>query len=160
MASIRCELNGTFVGEKGRKGQENDDDLLQHVPAKIGYSGEEHVKTYFTDFIKAETEDGDDVDMESGGKATDVLTTALRGRPLKGCQVDIPEGYNALVLQTGRSHGGSLGERTEAAQMRVVQKLDKITAWNYDSDPTNPGGNTVSRALQWIQLAKVLHSED
>ena len=70
-----------------------------------------------------------------------------------GHSVPMPDGYKALVMQT--ESGDRLSERSEL-KSRLVKTLSQMTVWNYDAS----GDNHITKALQWTQLAELMHSED
>ena len=77
------------------------------MPPKIG--------TYFTKFIQKNEEKG-------------CLEASLRGRPLEGEILQLPEGYEAAVIQAVGSDGDTF---------REVKRVQQVTYWNYDKVQPN-----------------------
>ena len=109
------------------------DHEVQFIPAKIHHDGGQEVKTghadslihlwsyhfiilppkigtYFTKFIQKNEEKG-------------CLEASLRGRPLEGEILQLPEGYEAAVIQAVGSDGDTF---------REVKRVQQVTYWNYD----------------------------
>jgi hypothetical protein len=71
---------------------------VQYVPASIAHNGTEEIDTYFNPFIRKSAE-------------KECLEATLRGRPLEGEILRLPEGFEAAVVQAGRGDGiGAGGE--------------------------------------------------
>ena len=68
------------------------------------------IGTYFTKFIRKSEEKG-------------CLEASLRGRPLEGEILKLPEGYEAAVIQAVGSDGETF---------REVKRVKQLTYWNYD----------------------------
>ena len=68
------------------------------------------IGTYFTKFIRKNEEKG-------------CLEASLRGRPLEGEILHLPEGYEATVIQAVGSEGDNF---------REVKRVRQVTYWNYD----------------------------
>ena len=128
---------------------------LQFIPAEIRHNGPAEIKTYFGNFIVAKREDSSPEGLE-GDKSTKLEAT-LRGRPLDGEIIKMPEGFKAVVFQAGgeTALGGDSAEKTET--MRAIKKLDRFTYWNYDKRPSKE--DKFRQALQFVDLAKVMHEE-
>lgn len=105
------------------------------VPVALDYSGEAKVDTYFSP----------EPSRSSAGEP--ILTASLRGRALKGKEVELPEGVVALVLRSDRPEGEE-GE----AQVTCVSSSARVVSWNHDSEPTS--WDPLPRALDWIPLAR------
>jgi hypothetical protein len=114
MTSIVCKVDSRLKAERNEQDQQRHS--LQFVPAKIEFNGAEKIGPFFNDFIK---------DNQDGS-----FSTALRGRPLTGHSVPMPDGYKALVMQT--ESGDRLSERSEL-KSRLVKTLSQMTVWNYDA---------------------------
>ena len=68
------------------------------------------IGTYFTKFIRKNDEKG-------------CLEVSLRGRPLEGEVLALPDGYEAAVVQAVGSNGDTF---------REVKRVRELTYWNYD----------------------------
>ena len=124
---------------------------LQFIPADIRHNGPAEIQTYFGNFIVDKSQHSTDKDQ------TGHLEATLRGRPLDGEVLKMPEGFKAVVFQAGGevSLGGDSTEKTET--MRAIKKLDEFTYWNYDKKPS--GEDKFRQALQFVDLAKVMHED-
>merc|ERR1712039_510554 len=91
------------------------------------------IGTYFTKFIRKSGEKG-------------CLEASLRGRPLEGEILKLPEGYEAAVIQAAGSDGNTF---------REVKRVKQLTYWNYDKVPSD--SDQFKKAVQWLKIADVMH---
>ncbi|XP_017050003.1 uncharacterized protein LOC108094073 [Drosophila ficusphila] len=112
---------------------------LHYLPAKIDGDGEANVEQYFNNYTREATEFG------SG-----VVTNALRGYPLVGEQLKVPEGYRGLVLQETEKPISESYDR----QLRLTGVFDEFTYWNYDKVPSN--SDAYRQALLLVDVTKAL----
>ena len=70
------------------------------------------------------------------------MEASFRGRPLKGCEVRVPQGYSAAVIGQKGDHVTCLGH------------FDGFVHWTLDNPPT--ADSRLVKALQWIELAEVV----
>ncbi|KAL1518195.1 hypothetical protein ABEB36_001856 [Hypothenemus hampei] len=111
---------------------------VQSVPFKIDADCDAPVRKYFQPFVQ-KTENN-------------VLTASFRGYPLKGTKIQLPEGYQGMVLHE------SLKPDFEKLQDRhffVVNKFEELTFWNWDKIPSK--NDVFLKALDWIDIAEALH---
>ncbi len=137
------------VGKSSETAEEkppSQDHALQYIPASVDFNGKEEVDVYFTNFIRTKT-DG------AGLEAT------LRGRPLDGEALRLPDGHEAVVMQAVGGGGISEdGHEDSQRSYRAVKKTTEITYWNYDKAPSDD--DQFKKALHWMKLAKVMHEEE
>lgn len=74
------------------------------------------------------------------------MTASLRGRPLRGARLNLPESYRGVVM---RETEGLAGERT------IKSEFSSICYWNLDATPTE--GDKYPQCVQWIQVADTIH---
>lgn len=72
-----------------------------------------------------------------------ILTASFRGRPLQGKKVDLPEGYKGQVIINNSD------------KTKTIKGFKDFYYWNWDEIPSKD--DKVVKALQWIELAKVMH---
>ncbi|XP_017027603.1 ribonuclease H2 subunit C [Drosophila kikkawai] len=112
---------------------------LHYLPAKVDGDGEANVEEYFNNYTREAAEFG-----------TGVLTNALRGYPLMGERLKVPEGYRGLVLQETDKPLSESSDR----QLRLTGVFDEFTYWNYDKVPSN--GDAYRQALVMADVAQAL----
>lgn len=138
--------------------EKSDCDSVQcHLmPCRIEYKGSTALaKEYFWPTIRTINEGGDDQQgRDSTGDylrktravssvANPILVASFRGRPLQGKKLNLPDGYEGSVVSTENSK-------------KHAKKFKSFTYWNWDEIPTND--DAVVKALQWIDVAKAIHS--
>lgn len=112
-------------------------------------------KEYFVPLIKRKKDKSEEVwDEVDGDKKTvatnkdlpleSLFTASFRGRPLEGCQVQLPEGYKCVAA--------SKEPKSEAGG-----EFNKFTYWNWDKQPDKE--DSIQRAFQWIAVAKAIHDD-
>ncbi|XP_016976450.1 uncharacterized protein LOC108042619 [Drosophila rhopaloa] len=112
---------------------------LHYLPAKIDGDGEANVEQYFNNYTREATECGNGI-----------LTNSLRGYPLVGEQLKVPEQYRGLVLQeTEKSINKSIDR-----QLRLTGVFEEFTYWNYDKVPSN--GDAYRQALLMADVGQAL----
>jgi ribonuclease H2 subunit C len=112
---------------------------VQYLPYTIQTSGTTEVEDRFNKFTETDT-------------TTSVLTNSLRGYPLEGKVMSLPTGYTGLVVE-----GGKAGLTSQDRDMRATASFKEMTYWNYDRVPGE--GDNYQQAMQWVEVAKVLHGE-
>ncbi|KAJ8959366.1 hypothetical protein NQ318_022052 [Aromia moschata] len=132
MATIHIQ-GGTNVTDYCRKNSK-----IQSVPFKIHADCDAKVTKYFDDYVKTNN-DG-------------ILEGSFRGYPLRGKQINIPEGYVGLVLHESIKPPREKDER----KFYVVNHFSEITFWNWNKTPSD--NDSIMQALQWIDVADALHS--
>lgn len=99
--------------------------LVQSLPCKIHYNGNAKVKEYFETTI--EKKDGE-------------LTANLRGRPLRGVEINLPEGINGYILNDN---------------WKTIKNFKTIQNWVLDKDPKDE--LVMNGILNWMELSDVIH---
>uniref|UniRef100_A0A182IRE6 Uncharacterized protein n=1 Tax=Anopheles atroparvus TaxID=41427 RepID=A0A182IRE6_ANOAO len=112
---------------------------LHYIPATIGGDGPANLEKFFTPYTET----------LPGG----ILQNALRGYPLLGKQTTLPEGYTGVIFQETKKPLSSEDDRT----LTFGGAFREFTYWNYDRNPTR--NDPYEKALNWLQLAEVLHSD-
>lgn len=111
---------------------------VQSVPFKIHADCDAKVSKYFDNYVKCSDENN--------------LVTSFRGYPLKGANIELPEEYVGLMLHETIRPTREKDER----KFYVVGEFSEITYWNWDKVPSS--NDPFAQALQWIDVAEVLHS--
>lgn len=111
---------------------------VQFMPFSVKYDGETEIKERFTRFTEENT-------------TKKCLENSVRGYPLEGSVLSVPEAYTGIVVETSRE-GLDPDQEKEG---RVTSTFNSFTYWNYDRVPG--GGDAYQQALQWIQVAAALH---
>lgn len=75
------------------------------------------------------------------------LEASFRGRLLRGRTIEL-DGYRGVILQ--RQKG------SECEAWSVGSGFNKFTYWNHDVHPTE--NDAIQRALEWLPLARFLHT--
>ncbi|XP_023304182.2 ribonuclease H2 subunit C [Lucilia cuprina] len=127
--SITLEINNKQLNS-------NDNQLnLHYLPAKIQGDGPANVEKYFNPYTH---------------KDQGILSNALRGYPLQGEILKVPEGFKGLVVQETRK---PLDEEADRL-LRIKGSFEEFTYWNYDKIPSVADG--YKQALQILRLAEEL----
>ncbi|KAJ8922456.1 hypothetical protein NQ315_004403 [Exocentrus adspersus] len=132
MASIRIQTGKHQIQDNSK------DSNVQSLPCRIHADCDASVAQYFDNYVKTK-EDG-------------TLSGSFRGYPLRGKKVQVPEGYSGLVLHESSRPSDDKEERT----FHVAGKFEEMTFWNWDK--ATGDGDGITRALEWIEIAKALHS--
>ncbi|KAH8257979.1 hypothetical protein KR038_003615 [Drosophila bunnanda] len=112
---------------------------LHYLPAKVDGDGEANVQEYFNNYTREASEYG-----------TGILTNALRGYPLVGERLKVPDGFQGLVLQETNKPLSESSDR----QLRLTGVFEEFTYWNYDKVPSN--GDAYRQALIMADVAQAL----
>lgn len=81
------------------------------------------------------------------------LTARLRGFPLKGSRMKVPEGYSGVVLKEAQAVEAGDGGRV----VRGVARFDTFTFWNWDRQPSR--SDKYQQALDWLEVASVVSGD-
>lgn len=76
-----------------------------------------------------------------------VQINALRGYPLKGVELKLPENLQGIVLRENEQLQIEGAER----DLKFGGKFDSFTYWNYDKNPSD--NDAYKKALHWIKVA-------
>ncbi|XP_062559611.1 uncharacterized protein LOC134224291 [Armigeres subalbatus] len=110
---------------------------LQYIPATIRGDGPAKVEQYFDSYTE-KLEDN-------------TLANALRGYPLRGKRIDLPENYCGVIFQETSKPLSSEEERN----FSFAGAFKEFTYWNYDKIPSK--NDAFEKALDWMELSSVLH---
>ncbi|XP_048732781.2 ribonuclease H2 subunit C-like [Ostrea edulis] len=117
------------------------DSSVHFFPCEIKYNGEAEVSRYFETSIKKCKED-----------EKDTCTAVFRGRLLNGKIENVPSGYTGIIMKEPRRPFSEEDERN----VTITHNFDKFHYWNLDKKPS--ADDRYSQMLDWIDLAKTLHS--
>ena len=79
-----------------------------------------------------------------------VAEASFRGYPLQGLEVQLPEGYQGVVVEEIKKH---LPEDLEK-NASITKKFNSLTYWNWDCFPTK--NDPYANISDWIDLSKVV----
>ncbi|XP_046752014.1 ribonuclease H2 subunit C [Diprion similis] len=114
--------------------------VLHLMPCDIHGDEPALVSSYFTPYIRR--------------KDDEHLTTSFRGYPLQGKTITLPKGYTGLVLHENKNAESESLDRN----LFATGKFTQFTYWNYDKLPSK--NDAVVAALEWIDIAEALHSNE
>uniref|UniRef100_A0A023FR30 Putative ribonuclease h2 non-catalytic subunit n=1 Tax=Amblyomma cajennense TaxID=34607 RepID=A0A023FR30_AMBCJ len=100
----------------------------------INYRGKANVPAYFSHHVEP-------IEGEPGN-----FKSRLRGRPLRGRQLALPDGYSGIVARSAATEFGG-------RELYVSGKFDKITAWNWSSPMSEEKYRQMN---EWAAVAEVL----
>ncbi|XP_058053501.1 ribonuclease H2 subunit C [Anopheles bellator] len=112
---------------------------LHYLPATIDGDGPANVEKFFTPYT-TECQDG-------------TVQNALRGYPLQGKAMALPAGHTGVILQETKKPLSDDEDRN----LTFAGAFRDFTYWNYDRNPSR--NDPLAKALNWLQLSEVLHSE-
>ena len=112
---------------------------IQYIPCSINYTGETQISDRFNQFTSENLDKGS-------------LSNSLRGFPLDGKTMKLPEGFTGLVVESGKT---GLTKQNKSA--RVSSSFKEMRVWNYDKVPRD--SDSWQQALNWTKVAHVLHSD-
>ena len=112
---------------------------IQYMPCYINYTGETQITDRFNQFTSENVRKGS-------------LSNSLRGFPLDGKTVRLPDGFTGLVVESSKA---GLTKQDKSARVNVSFK--EMRVWNYDKVPGD--SDSWQQALNWTKVADVLHSD-
>ncbi|KAG5671498.1 hypothetical protein PVAND_001692 [Polypedilum vanderplanki] len=118
--------------------ESKDETKVHFIPASVNSNGIIKIDEYFNNYT-----------IEENG----VLINALRGYPLKGVEINVPENMQGLILKENEKLQIEESDRV----LKFGGKFDKFTYWNYDKNPSE--NDAYKKALHYIKIAEALHSE-
>lgn len=77
-------------------------------------------------------------------------TNALRGYPLKGVDVKLPEGLQGIVFHEQEKLQIEGADR----ELKFGGKFNEFTYWNYDKNPSE--NDTYKKALHWLAVSEAV----
>ncbi|KAM9795497.1 ribonuclease H2 subunit C [Neosynchiropus ocellatus] len=111
-------------------------DPVHLIPCEIEHDGQAQVSQFFSAAIKDRKHE---------------KTVSLRGRGLRGQELNCPEGYSGLVLKEINKPGSDQEDRT----LKVSSVFNKLTYWNMETPPNSD--DAVVMAMDWPELAEAIH---
>ncbi|CAL8107779.1 unnamed protein product [Calicophoron daubneyi] len=121
--------------------------MIAHwLPCKIDADGVEANVQSFFDTSQRST-------SPNGFNGNPVISSSLRGRPIKGIKLQLPDGYEHVIANSS----GQMIE-DEPGSISIGTKIDEVFLWNLSTEPS--ASDKIPSALLWLQLADVLHSRD
>ncbi|XP_054155113.1 uncharacterized protein LOC128953634 [Oppia nitens] len=83
--------------------------------------------------------------IRSSDKDNSVLLSSLRGRPLVGRHIDLPENCCAFTVN-----------HKNDKELVANESFGRITHWNLDK--TSSDSDSLPQIIQWIQISNAIHS--
>ncbi|XP_014233717.1 ribonuclease H2 subunit C [Trichogramma pretiosum] len=120
--------------------QQDEEPVLHSIPCKIHTDDTANVETYFKPYIQ--NTEGDN------------LKSSFRGHPLEGKKIPVPKGYMGVTFFEYKKPETDDAERN----IYATGRFSEFTYWNYDKVPTK--NDPFISALDWIDIAEALHSND
>lgn len=80
-----------------------------------------------------------------------VQINSLRGYPLKGAEVDLPDNLQGVVLRENEKL-----QIDADRELKFGGKFSKFTYWNYDKNPTQ--NDAYKKALHWLKVSEAVSS--
>ncbi|XP_030620569.1 ribonuclease H2 subunit C [Chanos chanos] len=109
---------------------------LHLLPCEIEHNGPAEVSRFYSPTVKDHKHE---------------MTVSFRGRPLKGQEVNCPQGYTGLVLKEVQRPSSDQEDRI----VKVSSVFNNFTRWNLETPPTSDDG--VVMAMMWPKLAEAIH---
>ncbi|ENN78342.1 hypothetical protein D910_05313, partial [Dendroctonus ponderosae] len=107
---------------------------VQSVPFRIHADCDAPIKSYFEPYVKTNDQE--------------VLTASFRGYPLRGKNIEVPQGYVGVVLHESIKPSTDKDER----KFYVVNRFKEMTYWNWDKIPSK--NDPFIKAFDWIDIAE------
>lgn len=111
---------------------------VHYIPASISGDGKAEVSLYFDNYT---TEDAG------------VGTNALRGFPLKGCALRLPEGKLGVIFKESRQPMTEKSDRV----LKYGGQFKEMTYWNYDLNPSDNDG--LRKTFNSLEVLKAVHEK-
>uniref|UniRef100_G3MMX9 Uncharacterized protein n=1 Tax=Amblyomma maculatum TaxID=34609 RepID=G3MMX9_AMBMU len=128
---------GTEPVELVLKMDEAKDVDVHFFACDIEHRGKANVPAYFSHHVEP-------IESKPGN-----FKSRLRGRPLMGRQLDLPDGYSGIIARRAGTQSG------DSKELYVSGRFDKITAWNWSSLMSE---EKYRQMTEWIAVAQALHA--
>ncbi|XP_036148819.1 uncharacterized protein LOC105833460 [Monomorium pharaonis] len=119
---------------------DRDESELHFMPCKIHGDETANISSYFKPYIHSTEEE--------------YYNSSFRGYSLQGKKVTIPAEYRGIILMENKK----INTETKERNLYCTGTFSKFTYWNYDRIPSK--NDTLVAALDWVDIAKVLHSPE
>ncbi|XP_013188962.1 ribonuclease H2 subunit C [Amyelois transitella] len=129
--------------ENNLKDAENEQIFEQRahfLPCKVEADGPANVQKYFEPYVQ-ETENRE-------------LTATFRGRLLNGKKLELPQGYEAVVVTEAKRPLAEDADR----RFQIAGGFKEVVYWNWDKQPSK--NDNLVKALDWVDIAEALHGDD
>lgn len=122
----------------------NEDGIVDvhHLPCKIHYDGDANIGRYFYANVKSVNSE---TVSNSTNSQTEKFTSSIRGRPLNGKLVSLPQDTIGVVFDT-----------SNIDRWKSVETFNKVLHWVLDSNPDEESTG-VQGALSWMTISKAVH---
>lgn len=116
------------------------DNSIHLLPCSIDHDGPARVNDFFHP-------------QHVEGQAAPILEATLRGRLLRGRQVNLPEGIRGIILQQTTPPRSRELEHQNYAKEKST--FNSMVYWNHDAAPA--AGDYLPEALKIFNVAKAVH---
>lgn len=131
---------------------------VQFIPANIAGDGQCNIDKYFNVYTEETSDKGNKrfcVQLKSFLLNFNLwlgFTNSIRGFPMKGVQMKVPEGFLGVVMQETKKTLLEDSERT----FKMSGKFDDFVYWNYDKVPSN--NDALHRATTWAAISSAINT--
>ncbi|GAB1865787.1 Ribonuclease H2 subunit C [Camponotus japonicus] len=131
--AIRLHINKKDLAKQ-------EESELHLMPCKIHGDQAANVSSYFESSIRKIDEEHYDC--------------SFRGYPLQGKKVIVPAGYKGIMFMENKKTDAE----NKIRNLYCTGTFSQFTYWNYDRIPSK--NDSLVAALDWIDIAEVLHSSE
>lgn len=133
---IRVSIEPLDVGE-------SEDGIVDvhHLSCKIHHDGDANIEKYFYANVKSVNSESVSNSMNSGAER---YTSSIRGRPLNGKLIALPQDTMGVVFDT-----------SNIDRWKTVETFDKVMHWVLDSNPDEESTG-IQGALSWMNISKAV----
>lgn len=117
---------------------------LHCLPCNLMHDGRASVSTYFEPLVH--------IDSSIPPAHGPILRSSFRGRCLRGKTIDVPKGYQGVVVKEARTVHSDEQNRSWAGK----NKFSKFSYWNLETPPSE--NDCLIQALDWVKVAALVHS--
>ena len=124
---------------------------IHHLPCKLDHDGDAEIEEYFYSTIQPRnTNKSDENSINPNDNTTPSLQhtlhmASMRGRPLKGRVVNLPEDAVGVVFDAG----------SNSDRWQTVETFHTVMDWALDADPTQES-TVMQNAISWLALSKAV----
>ncbi|XP_077588823.1 ribonuclease H2 subunit C isoform X2 [Stigmatopora nigra] len=132
---LRMSCHSSVIRVDASTADQAPKEPLHLIPCEIEHNGPAHISQFFNAAIKDRKHE---------------KTVSLRGRGLKGQEVNCPQGYTGMVLREINKPSSDQEDRT----LTMSSLFDKVTYWNLETPPNSD--DAVVMAMDWPELAEAV----
>lgn len=142
-----------------REAVDSSEEIKVHfIPASIDGNGAIKIDEYFNSYMESDANGRKSLNIDkmiiiSISNMTGIIvveTNTLRGFPLKGTAVKLPNNFQGIVLREEEKLQIESSER----DLKFGGKFSEFTYWNYDKNPSE--NDAYRKALHWMKVAEAV----